>query len=274
MKTAVFSWFGYYMPFTERLARIKQAGFDGAMISWEDELAPFTFKRQNMPEAVHKTGLVLTNAHASFSNYNRIWAQTPEQKKDYTARFVQWIKECGSCGVPVLVIHTNEMDLGGFDYENGIAFYSEIAEAAEKYEVDIAVENVSRQYLLRYVLDNIKSPRIGFCYDCSHDFMLPCARGRILKDYAHRLKALHMSDNDLHQDRHWIPGEGQIDYTQIMPLIKQSGFDTVSLEISADRQFWGEDDAQAFLAAANTAAKSLIESGTAPKLHTQVVDSL
>lgn len=36
----MFSWFGYFMPFSERIAAIADAGFDGVMLSWEDEEAP------------------------------------------------------------------------------------------------------------------------------------------------------------------------------------------------------------------------------------------
>ncbi|WP_329885984.1 hypothetical protein [Pseudoramibacter faecis] len=39
------------------------------------------------------------------------------------------------------------------------------------------MENVTRQFLLRRLLDEIDAPRFGLCYDVSHDYMLPCGRG-------------------------------------------------------------------------------------------------
>lgn len=44
----------------------------------------------------------------------------------------------------------------------GALFFSELADAAkEKYDVDLAVENVSRQHLLSYLLEQIDAPRLG-----------------------------------------------------------------------------------------------------------------
>ena len=40
MKYSMFSWFGYFMPFEDRIKVIADAGFDAAMISWEDEFEP------------------------------------------------------------------------------------------------------------------------------------------------------------------------------------------------------------------------------------------
>ena len=63
--------------------------------------------------------------------------------------------------------------------------------------------------------------------------MLPCGRGKILKTYKDRIKALHLSDNDLHIDRHWIPGEGEIPFCEVMPEILSTGVDFISYEVIA-----------------------------------------
>ena len=75
------------------------------------------------------------------------------------------------------------------------------------------------------------------CYDSSHDYMLPCGRGRILEAYKDRIKALHLSDNDLRIDRHWIPGEGKIPFGEVMSEILSTGVDFISYEVIANDEW-------------------------------------
>lgn len=234
MRYSMFSWFGYFMPFAERIQTIRAAGFDEVMISWEDECEPHFLKKETFPDLVRKAGLGITNIHAPFVGYNDIWEKSPAETQELLATFKGYVRDCKTFDIPAVVVHTCDLDLGSYQWENGLAFFSELAEAGERYGVDIAVENVSRQFLLRRLLDAIKTPHFGMCYDSSHDFMLPCGRGRILRDYKDRIKALHLSDNDLHIDRHWIPGEGQIPFDQIMPEILSTGVEYLSCEVLAD----------------------------------------
>ncbi|MGI6109796.1 MAG: sugar phosphate isomerase/epimerase family protein [Eubacteriaceae bacterium] len=255
---SMFSWFGYFQGARERFRIIREAGFDGVMLGWEDELEPELIPRQQLAAMARKEGLRVVNAHAPFIGWNRIWTDTPEEITDMTGRFRQWIRECGEENIPVFVVHTSDMDLEpGYSIDNGLAFYRTLAEEAERSNVKLAVENVSRQFLLREVLDHVESEAIGFCYDCSHDYMLPCGRGRLLHDYSDRIAAVHLSDNDLYLDRHWIPGEGQIPYAEIMPFLKKSPLDEISLEVLKSRE--DTRTPEQFCAAAARAAGKLVE---------------
>ena len=49
MRYSIFSWFGYFQPFQERLDIIKEAGFDEVMLSWEDEFEPWALKKEDFP---------------------------------------------------------------------------------------------------------------------------------------------------------------------------------------------------------------------------------
>lgn len=225
------------MPFAKRIETIRDAGFDEVMISWDDECEPYYLKKEAFPDIVRNAGLGITNIHAPFMGYNDIWEKSPAENKALLKTFKSYVKDCKTFDIPAVVVHTCDLDLGPYKWENGLAFFTELAEAGEKYGVDIAVENVSRQFLLKGLLDVIKTPHFGMCYDSSHDYMLPCGRGRILKDYKDRIKALHISDNDLHTDRHWIPGEGQIPYNDIMPTLLSTGLEYLSCEVLANEEW-------------------------------------
>jgi Sugar phosphate isomerases/epimerases len=242
MNYSMFSWFGYFMPFEERIKIIAGAGFDEAMISWEDEFEPWPLKKEEFPEIVRKNGLGITNIHAPFIGYSDIWTASRTEIKPKLTEFIGFIKDCQDFEIPAMVMHTNDLDEFTPDLDKGLAFFSELADAAEKYGVDLAVENVSRQHLLDFLLEQINAPRFGMCYDSSHDFLEEQNRGRILKKHKHRIKALHLSDNDFKEDRHWIPGEGSIPLDEVLAeILTVPTINTISYEVIAN-EVWREKE--------------------------------
>ncbi|WP_243135748.1 sugar phosphate isomerase/epimerase family protein [Acetobacterium tundrae] len=240
MKYSMFSWFGYFMKFEERIKIIADAGFDEAMISWEDEFEPWALKKEAFPEIVRSSGLGITNIHAPFIGYNDIWEATRLEIQPKLEVFKDYIRDCKRFDIPAMVMHTNDLDDFKPDLDKGKAFFSELADTAEKYGVDLAVENVSRQYLLDYLLGEIDAPHFGMCYDSSHDFLEIENSGRILKKYKYRIKALHLSDNDFQEDRHWIPREGNIPLDEVMQeLLSVPTIETISYEVIAN-ELWRE----------------------------------
>ncbi|MDZ5725098.1 sugar phosphate isomerase/epimerase [Acetobacterium sp. K1/6] len=256
MNYSMFSWFGYFMPFEERIKIIAGAGFDEAMISWEDEFEPWPLKKEEFPEIVRKNGLGITNIHAPFIGYSDIWTASRTEIKPKLTEFIGFIKDCQDFEIPAMVMHTNDLDEFTPDLDKGLAFFSELADAAEKYGVDLAVENVSRQHLLDFLLEQINAPRFGMCYDSSHDFLEEQNRGRILKKHKHRIKALHLSDNDFKEDRHWIPGEGSIPLDEVLAeILTVPTINTISYEVLAN-EAWREKEPLDFAVAVK---KSLVK---------------
>lgn len=238
MKYSMFSWFGYFMSFEDRIKIIADAGFDEVMISWEDEEAPWVMRKENFPELVRKNGLEITNMHAPFIGYNDIWEASRMEIQPKLKQFKDYLKDCTAFDIPVMVMHTCDLETFEPDLDKGKAFFSELADAGEKYGVDVAVENVSRQHLLDYLLDEIVTPHFGMCYDSSHDFLDKENSGRILKKYKHRIKTLHLSDNDFNCDRHWIPREGNIPLDAVMAeILSVPSIKTISYEVIANEQW-------------------------------------
>lgn len=249
MKYSMFSWFGYFMSFEDRIKTIADAGFNEVMISWEDEEEPWLVRKEDFPDIVRKQGLGITNVHLPFIGYNDIWEESRIQIQSKLALFKSYVKDCHAFDIPDMVMHTCDLEAFDADLDKGKAFFSELADTAEKYGVDLAVENVSRQYLLEYLLDEIDAPHFGMCYDSSHDYLEAENSGRILKKHKHRIKALHLSDNDFKVDRHWIPGEGEIPLDEVIKeVLSVPSIQTISYEVIANEQ-WREKDPGDFAAA-------------------------
>lgn len=239
MKYAMFSWFGYYMPFEERIDTIAQAGFDEVMLSLESEEAPYFYDKENFCSYVRKSGLEVTNFHAPFIGYSQIWERSLKENSELLQSFKKMLETCNRQEVPTLVVHTCDIELGDYKKQNGLDFFKALTDTAEKHQVYLAVENVTRQFLLRYLLENIDSHYFAMCYDSSHDYMLEEGKGRLIEDYPQKVRALHLSDNDFKKDRHWIPGEGQIPFETVLENIRSTPMDVLSFEVLANQE-WQE----------------------------------
>lgn len=65
----IFSWFSYPLPLKERLALIKDAGFEATSLWWGDEFGD----KNRQPETARRLGLDIDYVHAPFDNPNDLW---------------------------------------------------------------------------------------------------------------------------------------------------------------------------------------------------------
>jgi len=84
---------------------------------------------------------------------------------------------------------------------------------------------------MEVLLDNIADPRLGFCYDCGHNYLYTPEIDFIAK-YGDRVIAVHLQDNlmdapDINQsnrDIHLLPFDGKIDFKKVMRDIAKSKY--------------------------------------------------
>jgi len=243
MKLGIFSWFGFVMPLPERLRMIKDAGFDGASIWWEDEEWPFIIRKQDMPQMVEDAGLVLENIHVPFNDSNDLWSEDTDARKNIVRKHVEWLNDCARLNIPLMVMHIIEGEDPPAPNKYGIESMSYLARAAEDLGVKIAVENTHRYDSVIFLLSEIKSKHMGFCYDSSHARLRQHKNGLLLKDYGGRLFATHLSDNDGLFDRHWLPGNGIINWDELMASFPEDyeGFFTLETVATEEEKKLGPE---------------------------------
>ncbi len=228
----IYANFAYSIRMDERAKLIKEAGFDCASLWWEqyDEVNELPLYAQ--PNAIRKAGLVLENIHAPFININDIWTNS-RYAQDAVNMHKKWIDECAYFGIPIMVMHVTLWDLAMAPNDFGIENMELIIEHAEKKQVTVSIENVGPTNHVQMLLDNIDSPRLGFCYDSSHDWVYtPDCTTEVLVKNIHRLTNMHLSDNDQKEDRHWLPGQGSVDWTRIRNILQNHGYEGyLSLEV-------------------------------------------
>lgn len=82
------------------------------------------------------------------------------------------------------------------------------------------------------LLEHIGSKAVGINFDPSHTFPVGDFPNVSVYRLGHRIKHLHVSDNDGVTNVHWRPGMGKIDWTAMFQALKDIGYDgVVSIEL-------------------------------------------
>jgi len=199
---------------------LRQAGFDGVILWWNDEFGDTNF--HSNPIMARDAGLFVENIHASFDKVSNLWLDNLDgnAQLDY---FLGLIDDCAKYQIPAMVMHlTCGINPPPYN-ELGLDRVKLLVEKAEKNEVNLAFENLSTTKHLEYVLNRIDSPRAGFCYDSGHHHCWT-PKGDFLAQYGSRLMSLHLHDNDGTDDHHLLPLDGNIDWPATMSKIKKTGY--------------------------------------------------
>lgn len=209
-KYGIFSWFGFVMPLSKRLELIKRAGFGSTSLWWEDEEGNYSIKKTHMPKMVSNFGLTLDNIHTPFCNSNDLWSEYFSVRSKIIKQYLTWLEDCAKFNIPIMVMHIMEGDIVPKLNKYGIESISYLTRKAQELNVKIALENTKFADGITFILSEIKSDYLGLCYDSSHAKLH--GDEFLLRDFGHRLVTCHISDNDGKVDRHWLPGNGVIDW--------------------------------------------------------------
>lgn len=164
-------------------------------------------------------------------------AENTEVRRRTTALYCKLIREYASEGIGKFVIHPSSEPVSTdaahrrkrlSDTRDAL---SSLAEVAALHGATIAVENLPRTCLgstieeLEYLVS--ASPKLGICFDTNH--LLTDTNEELIRRLGNRITALHVSDYDRINERHWMPGEGDINWHALYRSLIESGFSGVWL---------------------------------------------
>jgi len=229
----IFSWFGYRLPLEKRLKLIAEAGFTATCV-WmgEEEEVVLDGHIDRMPGMVRDLGLTLDNVHAVSRHCNLLWSESSLDKNIIQEEYEAALSFCHRHRIPILVIHITQSFNPPPMSTSGLHIIRSLVSQAEEMGVTIAIENTTRPDYLEYVFSNIRSPNLGFCYDSSHDFVAREFRGKALQKWGSLLVATHLSDNKGIKDDHLLPGQGTIDWNEVVKSFAKVNYNgTLMLEV-------------------------------------------
>jgi sugar phosphate isomerase/epimerase len=211
----------------ETLTNIKNAGFKNVMVDATNR------NLENCIKSALALGLKIPFVHLDSRDANFLWGGD-EHAEIFVGQIIRDIEICAKYKIETAVLHLETGELSVEPNMNAVRRMNKIIRAAEIQGVKIAVENGN--YLAHdfYIFFKIKSPNLGFCYDCGHHYLLN-PETDLLNRYGVRLFAVHLHDNLLDKsgdvawagDLHYLPMDGKIDFKRVMKQIGQSVYNGV-----------------------------------------------
>lgn len=143
------------------------------------------------------------------------------------------------------------------------ASLEEIGPYAAEAGVGVAVELLPRTCLgrnadeLLALVDGLDSDVFGLCLDTNHNMDRPAELSDIARHIGGRLREVHVSDYDGIDEKHWMPGQGVVDWPALIAALHDVGFNgPFNYECTPSGESFGERLAnleQNFLALAASA---------------------
>jgi len=209
-------------PLEDRIAAIKEVGYDSICLD-------FSYKQvgemvwDNQVRLAHKYNLPIENAHLSGSGMNAVWEEG-EKGELVTERLIDELKRMAAFGIKVGIVHVTWGRVAPPPpSELALHRYERAVEVAEQLGVTIALENSVFPEPLHYLLETIKSPNVGFCYDSGHEIGFTPEEDFLAK-YGDRLVAMHLHDNVYQDDMHALPFTKDINWEEKVAALKKTDY--------------------------------------------------
>lgn len=217
----------------ESFTALREAGITEFEVSLHHTL----HKELDMPavrRAADACGVHIWSYHLPFSIVTRIDISSPDEEiRRYSVELWKYyISRAADVGVELFVAHpssepkTEPISLRPLRMEQSMRSLREVAEHAAREGAQIAVEDLPRTCLACTVeeLEQLVSAddRLRVCFDTNH--LLSRDNLRLVERLGDRIATLHVSDYDYRNERHWLPGEGDIDWQELYGAIIAAGY--------------------------------------------------
>lgn len=136
--------------------------------------------------------------------------------------------------VPMLVVHASAEPISDDARPDRLrrarSSLSSIAGRCRKANIRVAVELLPRTCLgntveeLNRLLADLPSDLFGVCLDVNHLMDRYAELPGAVRDLGDRLLTLHLSDYDGVDEKHWMPGEGVIDWRGFLSALQDIGY--------------------------------------------------
>jgi len=178
-----------------------------------------------------KHNLNLWSLHLPFYPFDEIDLSWPEYAEHTLEVHSQFIKYGTEIGIKTFIVHSSapfkDISETPVRMECAKKSLAKLAEIADSCGATIAVETLCADTLPKHSTAMKEllsvSDKLRICLDTNHllageDFP------EFLENLGHKLVTLHVSDYDYINERHWLPGEGKIDWQKMISILKNIGY--------------------------------------------------
>jgi len=194
----------------------------------EAEIEGYKKLREGL-EAVKTSGLYFNGVHISFGHHWDFSATEEEKWNEAIENFEQIVPLIDEYHPHCYIIHGSYEPIPA---ENRAAKIAALKKALERMmkvtKTTIAVEILPRTCLLNTakeaieIVDSMANEQIKVCVDVNH-FLQENAEDGVLA-LGDRIVTTHISDHDYVNERHWMPGEGKINWNALIGALEKIGY--------------------------------------------------
>lgn len=219
------------------LSAMIAAGIGAVELSYGDhrKYEGYDFPRAKVAAA--SCGMQIWSMHLPFGPFTDLDpASLDGEKRAFTLRlWTELIKRGADIGIDKFVAHPSAEPNAPHERAEKLKvaadLFHTLAERAAACGAVIALEDLPRTCLgncsdeLLYLLSVNENLRV--CYDTNH--LLNEDNVEFIKKMGSKIITLHVSDYDFKNERHWLPGEGENDWSAIYRTLQEVGYNGVWL---------------------------------------------
>jgi sugar phosphate isomerase/epimerase len=191
----------------------------------------FKYDFGKLDELAWKYGIKLWSLHLPFMPFEEIDISKPSLAEETVKRLSELIRRAATeAGITKFVIHPSGEPIADEErrerMECAKKSLKELAAVAAEYGAVIAVENLPRTCLGRNsdeILELISvHENLRVCFDTNH--LLNEDNETFISRVGDKIVTIHVSDYDFIDERHWLPGEGKVDWQKLIDALKKTGY--------------------------------------------------
>jgi len=187
---------------------------------------------QALDTLAHRYGITLWSYHLPFqtvdlSTTDRAWRLCA------TEYLSEQIKRARDIGIRRFVAHPSSGGVSEAERAEKMACAKDslntLAEFAKHFDAEICVEDLPRRglgYCSDEILDILSvNDDLRVCFDTNH--LLEEDIPTFIRRVGNKIATLHVSDYDFVDERHWLPGEGKVQWSPLLAALKEVGYNGV-----------------------------------------------
>ena len=219
-------------PFGEELFKAyAAAGIDAMEISYGKEVTEALDFAQAKQWA-ESTGVALWSLHLPFMPFNIIDISYPTIADRTVDYFLDLMRRAnGQAGVTRFIVHPSGEPImdsrRALRMETAQRSLARMASAADELGAVVCVENLPRTCLGKNSDEMLKLLKahesLRVCFDTNH--LLGEDFAPFIEKLGDKIVTTHVSDYDFVDEKHWLPGEGKLDWPRLVKCLRAAGYD-------------------------------------------------